>query len=138
MQPSPARRWQSCLYVHSSESQINHQQGSANKPSGQRGFLLARLSPPASMPSERTLGAVGDEASWFGSDCKHKPWQLPSLQGQPAWAQVLHISSPLPRKLLSLISLSGTSGGFPAKYVGQDVRKQLLRIPLHFPFGGYQ
>lgn len=80
-QPSPARRWQSHLYVHGSESQINHQPGPANKPSGQRGFLLARLSPPASKPSERTLGAAGDEASRFGSGCNHEPWQpLPSAR----------------------------------------------------------
>lgn len=66
--------------MHGSESWINHQLGSANQPSGQRGFLLAHLSPPARKPSERTLGAMGDEASQFGSDCK----QPPPLQGQAA------------------------------------------------------
>lgn len=135
MQPSPARRRQSRLYVHGSESRINHQQGPANKPSGQRGFLLARLSPPASKPSERTLGAVGGEASWFGSGCKHESRQPPPLQGQPACAWVLHVLPPPPRKAPSLIGLSSTSGGFPAKHVGQDVHKQLLRfqIPYAFP-----
>lgn len=134
-QPSPARQWQSCLYVHGSESWINHQPGPANKPSGQRRFLLARPSPPASKPSERTLGAAGNEASRFGSGCKHEPQQLPPLQGQPACAWVLHVSPPLPRKAPSLIGLSSTSGGFPAKLVGQDVHKQLLRfqIPSAFP-----
>lgn len=88
--PSQTMAEPSC--VHGSESWINHQLGSANQPSGQRGFLLAHLSPPARKPSERTLGAVGDEAPQFGSDCKHKPQQLPPLQGQPACAWVLHIS----------------------------------------------
>lgn len=129
-QPSPARRWQNHLYVHGSESRINHQPGPANKPSGQHGFLLARLSPPASKPSERTLGAAGDEASQFGSDCKHEPRQPPPLQGQPACAWVLHVSPPLPRKAPSLIGLSSTSGGFPAKHVGQDAHKQLLRFQI--------
>lgn len=133
--PSPARRWQSCLYVHGRESRIYHQPGSANKPSGQRHFLLACLCPPASKPSERTLGAAGDAASRFGSGCNHEPRQPLSPQGQPACAWVLHVSPHLPRKAPSLIGLSSTSGGFPAKHVGQDVHKQLLRfqIPSAFP-----
>lgn len=130
MQPSPTRRWQSRLYVHGSEPRINHQPGPANKPSGQCGFLLACLSPPASKPSERTLGAAGDEASRFGSGCNHEPWQPLPPQGQPACAWVLHISPPLPRKAPSHIGLSSTSGGFPAKHVGQDVHKQLLRFQI--------
>lgn len=123
------------MCVHGSESWINHQLGSANQPSGQRGFLLAHLSPPARKPSERTLGAVGDEASQFGSGCKHKPQQPPPLQGQPAYAWVLHISPHLSRKAPSLMDLSSTSEGVPAKHVGQHVHKQLLRfqIPSAFP-----
>lgn len=120
--------------MHGSESRINHQPGPANKPSGQRSFLLAHQSPPASKPSERTLGAAGDEASRFRSGCKHKAWQPPPLQGQPACAWVLHVSPPLPRKAPSLIGLSSPSGGFPAKHVGQDVHKQLLRFQIPFAF----
>lgn len=72
VQPSPASQWWRHLYVHGRASQINHQPGPANKPSGQRGFLLACPSPPASKPSERPLGAAGDEALHFRSGCSHE------------------------------------------------------------------
>lgn len=98
VQPFPPSRWWRYLYVHGSASQINHQPGPANKPSGQRGFLLACLCPPASKPSERPLGAAGDEALHFRSGCSHEPRQPLPPQGQPACVLGPARLSPSPEK----------------------------------------